>query len=312
MDSGLWTFALASLLAGLALAGLGAGAWSLRRENPLARRLRGPEAFEEHGSDGLGRGEGPSRALVALGWVARGGDAEVSALRRKLVQGGLRQPSALQVFLAAKVALALSFPLAFLAIHATFPQPMRFAAVVAVWLCGGGFFLPNLWLNARVTSRRQLIDRGLPDSLDLLVTCVEAGLGLDAAMLRVSQDSALCAPALAEELRLTSLETRAGIPRPEAFRRLYERTGCDELKSLAATLAQAEMFGTSVGLALRVQAKGIRVKRMFRAEERAAIVSVKMTIPLVLCILPSLLAVVIGPGAVNIYQQLFAKLGGGH
>jgi tight adherence protein C len=184
------------------------------------------------------------------------------------------------------------------------------APLVAVWLCAGGLFLPNLWLSSRVAQRRLLVERGLPDSLDLLVTCVEAGLGLDSALLRVSQDSALCAPALAEELRLTSLETQAGIPRPEAFRRLFERTGCDELKSLAATLSQAEMFGTSVGLALRVQAQGIRTRRMFRAEERAAIVAVKMTVPLVLCILPSLLAVVMGPAAVNIYQGLYSKLGG--
>jgi tight adherence protein C len=201
-------------------------------------------------------------------------------------------------------------PIAFLTLNAMRTEGIRLAVPIAIWLCCGGFFLPNLWISSRIQARRSVIDRGLPDALDLLVTCVEAGLGLDAALVRVAGDLELSWPLLSEELTLTFLEIKAGIARTEAFRRLFERTGADELKSLAATLAQAEMFGTSIATSLRVQASGLRVRRMYRAEERAAIVAVKMTVPLVLCILPALLAVVMGPAAVNIYNSLFRKLGG--
>ncbi|MBI5547502.1 MAG: type II secretion system F family protein [Deltaproteobacteria bacterium] len=308
MDSGLLMTAIASALVGVALAGLGLGVRLLRRRSdPLARRLRA-DLFEEAAP--AVEAVPPSRALQAIGRFARGGEREASRLRQRLIQAGHRRASALQVFLAAKVLLALGLPLAFLAWHASLSEPLRLALPIAVWLCAGGFYLPNLWLAARIAQRRAVLEKALPDALDLLVTCVEAGLGLDAALLRVSQDSALCAPELADELNLTFLEVRAGIPRTEAFRRLFARTGCDELKSLAATLAQSEMFGTSVGVALRVQAQGIRTRRMYRAEERAAVVAVKLTVPLVLCILPSLISVVVGPAAVNIYQSLYPALGG--
>jgi tight adherence protein C len=135
------------------------------------------------------------------------------------------------------------------------------------------------------------------------VTCVEAGLGLDAAMSRVGQEMVLSAPTLAEELNMTFLEVQAGIPRADSFRRLAERTGVEDLRSLSAMLIQTEIFGTSVARALRIHSDGMRVKRMQQAEEKAAMVSVKMTIPLVLCILPSLIAVVMGPAIVMITQS---------
>jgi tight adherence protein C len=136
--------------------------------------------------------------------------------------------------------------------------------------------------------------------MDLLVTCVEAGLGLDAAMARVSEEMTLASPILATELNHTFLEVQAGIPRADSFRRLAERTGVEDLRALSAMLIQTDIFGTSVARALRVHSDGMRVKRMQRAEEKAAMVSVKMTIPLVLCILPSLIAVVMGPAVVMI------------
>ena len=305
----------ASLLAVLALAGLGAGVWSLRGQaDPVLRRLR-PRA-ERAAAPGApepppaGLGKRLTCGLAALAQVSSGKADEQSGLRRRLVQAGLRGESALQRLLAAKVALALLLPGAFLVVESLLAERLKLAVPIAIWLCAGGFFLPNLWVGARIGARRLSVERGLPDALDLLVTCVEAGLGLDAALVRVSGDLALSWPLLSEELNLAFLEIKAGIPRTEAFRRLYERTGVDDLKSLAATLAQAELFGTSIALSLRVQARGLRVRRMYRAEERAAIVAVKMTVPLVLCILPSLLAVVMGPAAVNIYQALFVKMGG--
>jgi tight adherence protein C len=185
------------------------------------------------------------------------------------------------------------------------------AVPLALGATAAGFFLPNLWLHAQIAERLRKIERALPDTLDLLVTCVEAGLGLDAAMQRVADETALAFPVLSSELRLAFLEVKAGIPRMEALRRLAERTGAQELRSLAATLVQTEMFGTSVGAALRVQAEGIRIRRMQRAEELAAYIAVKMTFPLIVFILPSLFVVVVGPAIVNISERLFPLLGGG-
>jgi tight adherence protein C len=175
--------------------------------------------------------------------------------------------------------------------------------MLSAWVLGGaaaGLFLPNLWLDGRVKTRRKLIDRGLPDALDLMVTCVEAGLGLDAAIQRVAAEIVLAHRLLAEELGLTFLEVKAGVPRTDAFRRLANRTGVQDLKTLAATLTQTDMFGTSVAAALRVQAEGMRVRRMQKAEERAAVLSVKMTIPLVVCFLPALLVALTGPAIVSV------------
>jgi tight adherence protein C len=307
-----WTVILAALLAAFSLVGLVVAARSLRRsdEELLARLKPSTASAVTEGAARAGLGRRLAHGLARVAQVSGANDAELSQLRRRLVQAGLRGESALQYFLAAKVALALALPAAFLSVNATLPHGVSLAGPIAVWLCVGGFFLPNLWMSSRIASRQLLVERGLPDALDLLVTCVEAGLGLDAALVRVSSDLKISWPLLSSELDLTFLEIKAGIPRTEAFRRLYERTGVDELKSLAATLAQAEMFGTSIAVSLRVQASGLRTRRMYRAEERAAIVAVKMTVPLVLCILPSLLAVVMGPAAVNIYNALFVKMGG--
>ncbi|HVT07123.1 MAG TPA: type II secretion system F family protein, partial [Polyangia bacterium] len=148
--------------------------------------------------------------------------------------------------------------------------------------------------------RKQALENPLPDAIDLLVTCVEAGLSLDAAMARVAQEMELVAPILAQELKQTMLEIQAGVKRSDAFHRLSTRTGVEDLKSLSAMIIQTELFGTSVSRALRVHSEGMRTKRMQRAEEKAAMVSVKMTVPLILFILPSLMVVVMGPAALMI------------
>ena len=140
--------------------------------------------------------------------------------------------------------------------------------------------------------------------MDLLVTCVEAGLCLDAAMARVTAEMELAAPVLAQELKQMLLEIQAGVRRSDAFHRLSNRTGVEDLRTLSAMIIQTEMFGTSVARALRVHAEGMRTKRMQRAEEKAAMVSVKMTIPLIMCILPSLFAVVLGPAIAMITKRM--------
>jgi tight adherence protein C len=234
---------------------------------------------------------------------------ELSRLRLQLIQAGLRSERAMEVFLASKLVLAASATVIFFQVNGRLPRglifPMEEAAALAV--CAAAFFLPNLWLASRTKERQGTIERGLPDAMDLLVTCVEAGLGLDAALARVADELKLATPLLAAELNTTCLEVQAGIARREAFRRLSERTGVEDLRQLSAVLAQTEVFGTSIARALRVHADGMRVRRMQEAERRAAMVGVKMTFPLILCILPSLMAIVLGPAMVAIFTKLVVK-----
>jgi tight adherence protein C len=235
------------------------------------------------------------------------GEDELSALRRKLSHAGFRSPYALQLFLAVKVILSLLLLAGLFWLNAMRLHPVRMFAAWALLAAGLGFFAPNVWLAARARERKRQIDESLPDTLDLMVTCVEAGLGLDAALQRVAVEIALARPVLAEELTLTFLEIKAGARRTEAFRSLADRTGVQDLKTLAATLNQTDLFGTSVSTALRVQAEGMRIRRTQHAEERAGMLSVKMTFPLVLCFLPALLAVILGPAWVNIVEVLHHK-----
>src|SRR5262249_39799786 len=155
-----------------------------------------------------------------------------------------------------------------------------------------------------VTARQTELSRALPDTLDLLITCVEAGLGIEAALNRLTAEIGLSAPLLAGELRQTTMEIQAGMGRADAFRRLAERTGLEELRSLSAMLIQTEMFGTSIGRALRVHSSAIRVKRTHRAEEQGATVAVKMMLPLIFCILPSLFVIIMGPAVVRILHNM--------
>lgn len=243
-----------------------------------------------------------ARGLSPLAKLAAPQGGNLSEISRKLVHAGYRSPFAVQVFLGAKVILALAFVAVALWVNAVRLEPIPLMPLWGVALATAGLFLPNVWLATRARERQRVIDEGLPDALDLLVTCVEAGLGLDAALQRVAGEIALARPILAEELALTFLEVKAGAKRTDAFRALANRTGVQDLKTLAATLIQTDMFGTSVAKALRIQAEGMRVRRMQNAEERAAVLSVKMTFPLVLCFLPSLLAVILGPVWINISE----------
>jgi len=247
-----------------------------------------------------------ARLLKPFAFLAKPAKSEeLSRARLTLIRGGYRGENALEIFLGLKLFLAPVFTIIFLEVNSQLVNPLEFPldVVIAVWICAVSFFAPNLWLNSKIKDRQTALERALPDAMDLLVTCVEAGLGLDAAMSRVSQEMGLAAPILAGELNLTFLEVQAGVPRADSFRRLAERTGVEDLRQLSAMLIQTDVFGTSVARALRVHSEGMRVRRMQRAAEKAAMVSVKMTIPLVLCILPSLMAVVMGPASVMITKS---------
>jgi len=231
---------------------------------------------------------------------------ELSRIQRSLVHAGYRTDNAVEIFLGVKLLLP---PLVIIGLwqidsHLETPMELPPAIAIAVIATALMFFLPNMWLSGQIQKRQALLEEALPDSMDLLVTCVEAGLSLDAAMSRVSQELELVAPLLAQEMKQTLLEIQAGVRRSDAFHRLSNRTGVEDLRTLSAMIIQTELFGTSVARALRVHAEGMRTKRMQRAEEQAAMVSVKMTVPLILCILPSLMAVVIGPAVAMITSRM--------
>ncbi|HSZ54266.1 MAG TPA: type II secretion system F family protein, partial [Tepidisphaeraceae bacterium] len=169
---------------------------------------------------------------------------------------------------------------------------------------GLGFFLPRMILKRMIRNRQQRIRLGLPDALDLTVICVEAGLALDQALMRVGQDLHHAHPDLSDEFHLVNLEMRAGKPRAEALRNLVDRTGVDDIRSLVGTLIQTDRFGTSVAQALRVHSDSLRTERRQRAEEQAAKTTIKMVPPLVIFVLPSIIFVTIGPAVIELIRQL--------
>ncbi len=173
-----------------------------------------------------------------------------------------------------------------------------------------GFILPRFFLKRMIKDRQMRIRLGLPDALDLTVICVEAGLALDQALMRVGQDLHHAHPDLSDEFHLVNLEMRAGKPRAEALRNLVDRTGVDDIRSLVGTLIQTDRFGTSVAQALRVHSDSLRTERRQRAEEQAAKTTIKMVPPLVIFVLPSIIFVTIGPAVIELIRQLGPVSGG--
>jgi tight adherence protein C len=238
--------------------------------------------------------------LKRIGHAAPRSTAEMSKLRQRLVAARYREPEALVVFLGIRVGIAVA---AFLALG----TPIALHPSLQLGLTGAalGYVLPGIVL-ARLAKRRQhRIRLGLPDALDLLVVSVEAGLGLDQALQRVSEELAFAHPDLCSELRLINLELRAGKPRSEALHNLAERTGVDDVASLVTMLVQTDKFGTSVAQSLRVHSETLRTKRRQRAEEAAAKTGVKMVFPLVFCVFPAIWIVTIGPAAIKFAQVIF-------
>src|SRR5437660_1465813 len=210
---------------------------------------------------------------------------DVSQTRAWLIQAGYRDPQHVTIYRGLRVLFAA---LGFLSVFAFtgFDSPLLLLGLTAF-----GFFLPRFLLKKKLQERQRRIRLGLPDALDLTVICVEAGLSLDQAMMRVGQDLSHAHPELSGEFHLFDLETRAGKPRVEALRNLADRTGVDDIRALVATLIQTDRFGTSVAQALRVHSDSLRTERRQRAEEQAAKTTVKLHIPLVLFLMPSLTSV---------------------
>ena len=237
---------------------------------------------------------------------------ESSSVRTHFMNAGFRNPSAPVIYFAAKTALALLFPALLYLYVSTTGSKLQGNTLLAVLLvvAAVGYYLPNIILRRMVFVRQREIFETFPDALDLMTICVEAGLAMDAAIARVADEIKLNSPTLSEELHLVTLELRAGASKEKALRNLALRTGVEDVDILVAMLIQAERFGTSIGASLRVHADGLRTKRRQRAEEAAAKIALKLLFPLIFCIFPSLLLVLLGPAFIQIYRILLPSLGG--
>lgn len=237
---------------------------------------------------------------------------EGSPLRTRFMNAGFRGPYAPVVYFACKTLGTFLLPGAFALYTGLTQQDIAVPSMVALmlFLAALGYYLPNVVLSRLIAHRQRDLFENFPDALDLMRVCVEAGLGLDAAIARVGDEMRLKSEALYEELHLVSLELRAGSSRDRALRNLALRMGLEDVDALVAMLVQAERFGTSVSESLRVHAEGLRVKRKMRAEEAAAKVPVKLLFPLIFCIFPALLVVLLGPAFISIYRVLLPTIAG--
>jgi tight adherence protein C len=253
------------------------------------------------------------KLLEQLGKVNKPKDQAVTTrLRASLATAGYRNPRAIVIFLGTRIFLAILFGLLFLVFCSDVmdgKEPMYFP-IVLIGVMVMGFYGPQLWLSNTINKRKERLVNGFPDALDLMVVCVEAGLGLDQAISRVGHEVKQGHPDLGDEFILLNLELRAGLSREQGLRNLVNRTDLDDIRSLVALLIQTDRFGTSIGQALRVHSDSMRLKRRLKAEERGAQLPVKLMIPLILFIFPALMVVIIGPGAISLFRNLMPAMGG--
>jgi tight adherence protein C len=268
--------------------------------DPVRRRLAEVTATTQ---------DGRTSSTLDLGWLVNPlaryvmpkADAERNSTQARLMQAGFRAPQSLRNFYGVKIIVALALPLAVFAAARWLPSLSTYMIAYGVGIAAFiGIRLPDMVLDHQRQRRIKRLRNGLPDALDLLVVCVESGLGLAPAIERVARELAFSHPDLAAELSLVNVEMRAGVERPVALRNLAARTGVDDINGLVALLVQTIRFGTSVAEALRVYSEEFRDKRMQKAEEQAAKIGTKMIFPLVLCLFPSFFIVAIGPAVLRI------------
>jgi tight adherence protein C len=230
--------------------------------------------------------------------------ADAKKLARELMQAGYRSPSAPAVYRVTQLATMLLFPLLILLIFSIKAYSLSDALLPALFAFGAGFLLPRFVLNRMIASRKLRITWGLADALDLMVITMEAGLGLNAAMLRVCEELRPVHPDISKEFELANLEIRVGRERSEALRNLAERTGVEDLNSLVAMLIQADRFGTSIARAVRVYSDSLRTKRRQRAEQAAQKAAFKLLLPLGALLFPTMFIIILGPALLNISDML--------
>jgi tight adherence protein C len=291
---------IGAAVAAAVLAGL-AAAWVMEQGAPERRRLRSLSTVSTTGVVATAPGsltESLDPVLVRLSRLAPKSPKDMGRLQRRMTRAGYPQLQSAVYFSLAQIAL-----------------PMVVGGIVflvtGVWwhallAAGAAYTIPGFYVDRLTFLRKKAIRNGLPDALDLLTVCVEAGSGLDQAIAKAAEELQIAHPVISDELRILTTEVRAGKPRLEAFQNFAQRTGVDDVRSLVSMLVQTDRFGTSVAQALRTHAETSRTKRRQRAEERAAKVSVKLVFPLALCLFPALYIVCFGPVVVRIYRAFFA------
>ncbi|MBS1788952.1 MAG: type II secretion system F family protein [Acidobacteria bacterium] len=286
--------------------GIAAYFFFVRPVNPVETRLReiNPRAVEEAAPPNVSTVVVERIAKPLAQFVPQPSPRNLRRLRRRLIQAGYYGENAATIYRAIQLISMLVLPtLVFFFLTVILRKPVDTGTIgLTIVALGYGGFMPSFMLSRQITKRKNRITRALPDALDLMVVCVEAGLGLNAALHRVGREMELVEPNLSGELAITNREIRAGKPRDEALRNLGDRTGVDDVKSLVAMLVQTDRFGTSIADSLRVFADSMRTKRRQRAEEMVAKATIKLIFPLLLFIFPALLIVLMGPALIKIYD----------
>jgi len=270
-------------------------------------RERFGETREGGGLDWLAMIRKSEKIFKPLGEMIPRSPEELSRQEQRFIEAGIRRRDAPYLFYGMKLTLAVILVIVFLATGYFKTNPLLYIALSLLL----GAMIPDLWLTRAIRGRKERIQVALPDMLDLTVVSVEAGLGLDHSLMRISQELSTIYPDLSDELNLYALEVNAGRRRADALRNLGNRTNVDDLKGFVAVLIQTDRFGTSVAQSLRVFADTMRTKRRQRAEEHAAKMSIKMIPPLVFFIFPAIWVVILGPAIIQIIRRLLPGLGGG-
>ncbi|MDF2445890.1 MAG: type secretion system protein [Moraxellaceae bacterium] len=276
---------------------------------PVEQRLK--RLSDESASDELAsEGQWHERVLAMAGPLGKlslpKGGWERSHLRTRFMNAGLRNASAPALYFAAKTVLTFLVPALFLSYVGLWSERTNSMMVILgiTFSAAFGYYLPTIVLAHLVKLRQRELFENFPDALDLMIVCIEAGLSLDAVIARAGEEVRINSAALADELHLVTLELRAGASREQALRNLALRSGVEEIDALVAMLIQADRFGTSIADSLRVQSDSLRSKRRIRAEEMAAKIPTKMLFPLIFCIFPALLVVLMGPAVLSIHRIL--------
>lgn len=281
------------------------------------------EATPVSGGEKAGREALRSADAIQGSWakiaerIERGGlslaDSDAKGLRRRMLAAGFRSPNAPKIFTLVRIVLIFALPSIIL-----LPQFVsgKQISLLSLYLQGAffalmGLVVPNLFLTAKADRRQQEILNGFPDCLDLMLVCVEAGMGLEAALDRVGREMALSHPLVAEQISHTTLELRAGASREEALRNMADRTAADEIRAFATLLIQSDKLGSSIAATLRVYAAEMREKRKMRAEEKAHRLPVLLSIPLVACMLPVMIGVLMLPAVIRVIREVAPALAGG-
>ena len=288
-----------AVFVGVAVVSASSAAWLFERNAPERRRLRAlvaptlPTGIVATAPllDAL------DPKLARLSRLMPRSSKDMTRLQRRMTRAGFPQKQAAVYYAVAEIVMPIVGALAGLLVSRSIGVVLIGAAI--------GYALPQLYVRHRTTARHKAIQNGLPDALDLITVCVEAGSALDSAIAKASIELEITHPALSDELKYITTETRAGKSRLEAFTNFAKRTGVDDVRALVAMLTQTDRFGTSIAQALRSHAETSRTKRRQRAEERAGKVGVKLVFPLALCLFPALYVVCLGPVVVQVYRAFF-------